>query len=263
LTVTGIIAEPEDRHPVYLVWDHQSWCPAVCKIFRNARKARQEHDVLAKVAHPGIVKSLGVADPALMLLEYLPGQTLNDYAESRPRGRMSVCDVLRTAVHLGCALQHVHRQGYLHLDVKPDNIIVANGRPILFDFGTARRIGAERPPVVQGTDAYMSPEECALGEVSPASDVFSLGVTIFELLTGEIPYPEGTEETPYPQLREKACALRELRSDLPRSVEQAIAACLDRDPTHRPRLGQLLLELNGLIRRGPKMWPAELELAAA
>ena len=263
VTITNIIAEPEGRHPVYLVWDHQNWCPSVCKIFRNSRRAQQEHEVLTRVAHPNIVKSMGTLEPAMMLLEYLAGDTLDNYAARQPRGRMPLSDALRTVVHLGCALEHVHRQGYVHLDIKPGNIIISNGRPVLFDFGTARRIGASRPSVVQGTDAYMAPEECALGDVSPASDVYSLAVTLFELLTAEIPYPEPTEEVPYPQMHEIARPLRELRPQLPHSLEQLLARCLDRDPAKRPELRRLLPELNGLITKGPKMWPDMLDLAAA
>jgi serine/threonine protein kinase len=176
---------------------------------------------------------------------------------------MPLADALRTMVHLGGALEAVHRAGYVHLDVKPNNVIVAGGRPVLFDFGTARQIGGERPTVVVGTDAYMPPEECVLGEASPASDVFSLAVTLFELLTDEIPFPDATEEMPYPQLHHVARPLRELRPDVPKALEQVVAACLDRDPAKRPALAQLLPELNRFIRKGPKMWPEMLELKAA
>jgi serine/threonine protein kinase len=263
VTVTDIIVEPDTRHPVYMVWDHQGWCSAVLKVFRNSRKAAQEHEVLTKVAHPNIVKSLGTYEPAMMLMEYLEGPTLDHYSRSRPRGRMSLSDTLRAMVHLGGALEHVHKRGYVHLDIKPGNVIVAGGRPVLFDFGTARKIGGERPSVVQGTDAYMPPEECELGAVSPASDVFSLGVTLFELLTDEIPFPEPTEEMPYPQLHHIARPLRELRPDVPRALEQAVAACLEREPANRPTMGQLLPELNRHIRSGAKMWPAMVDLKPA
>lgn len=263
VTITNLIVEPEGRHPVYLVWDHQNWCPAVCKIFRSSRRAQQEHDILTRVAHPNIVKSMGTLEPAIMLLEYLSGDNLGDYAARQPRGWMPLSDALRTIIHLGCALEHVHRQGYVHMDIKPGNIIVSNGRPVLFDFGTARRIGDTRPSVVQGTDPYMAPEECALGDVSPAADVFSMGVTLYEMMTREIPYPEPTEGEPYPQMHQAALPLRELRPDLPRSLEQLLARCLDRDPSKRPELKQLLPELNNLIRKGPKMWPDMLDLAAA
>ncbi|MBV9549077.1 MAG: serine/threonine protein kinase [Alphaproteobacteria bacterium] len=253
LTVISAFETNDDRHPVYLAWDHRSWCPVVCKIFRNDAKAEQEYAILSRVAHPNIVRPLGTYRPAILLLEYLEGKTLQDYLADEPEGRLSVSDAVRTIFHIGAALERVHREGYVHLDLKPSNIMIVGGTPKLFDFGTARRIGGGRPPVVQGTDAYMAPEECSLGEVSPASDIFSLGVILFELVTGELPFAEGTDTLPYPQLScEPACA-RAYGVAAP--LWHLIKRCLARDPAQRPAMAELLPELHAFIEDGTPMLP--------
>lgn len=260
LTVLDIIAEIRGRHPVYLVWDRRAWCPVACKVYRNAKGARREHEALARLAHPSIIRSLGTYEPSILLMEYLQGPTLSQYLEEQPNGRMTLSDAMRTIVHIGGALEYVHKQGVLHLDLKPSNVIIVNGRPILFDFGTARVIGEERPPVVQGTDAYMPPEECELGTTSAKSDVFALGVTLFELLTGKMPFV-ASRKTPYPQLTRKAAPLRRYRKDVPEALEGLVARCLSRAPAERPPLSELLCGVNDFIRRGARMWPAGFDPA--
>lgn len=255
LTVLDIIAEIPDRHPVYLVWDRRAWCAVACKIYRNDRGAHREHDVLARFSHPGIIRSLGTYEPAILLTEYLQGPTLSEYIEDQPSGRMSLSDAMRSIVHIGGALEYIHKQGFLHLDLKPSNVIIVNGRPILFDFGTARTVGQERPSIAQGTDEYMAPEECQLGTPSAKSDVFALGVTAFELLTGKLPF-NPSRKVPYPQLTRKPTSMRRYRKDVPEALEALITRCLSLNPDERPALTELMCGVNNFIRRGAKMWPA-------
>ena len=118
-------------------------------------------------------------------MEFLEGPPLHALMHSRPKSRLRIDDALRTVIHIGAALTHVHQRGLLPLDVKPSNIVVVNGRPILFDFGIARWQMAARPKGVRGTDPYIAPEECLLQRITPAADVFGLGVTLYELLTGK------------------------------------------------------------------------------
>jgi serine/threonine protein kinase len=255
LTVVGAVAKARGRHPVYIVWRHGAWCAMACKVFRTPAHAAREHAVLQAVAHPNIVRSFGPAGRATLLLEFLEGPTLAGRLDTAPRGRLGVSDAVRCAIHVGAALQHVHAQGYVHLDVKPANVILAAGRPVLFDFGSARRLGAPRPASVAGTDPYMAPEECRLGEITPAADVFSLGATLYELLTGELPFPEGTRDAPYPQLVCPPAPLRKLRPAVPRGLEALVLACLALNPADRPGLPRLLPALHAYVRRGPRMWP--------
>jgi serine/threonine protein kinase len=114
----------------------------------------------------------------------------------------------------------------LHLDVKPANIIVARGRPILCDFGIARWQTDPRPSHVTGTEDYTSPEECRLGEITPAADIFGVGVTLYELLTGHLPFPQKGEDEPQPPTLQPQSSVRQYRKEVPVGLEKLILSCL-------------------------------------
>jgi serine/threonine protein kinase len=261
LTVLKVIAAVRGRHPVYLVWNHTAWCPMVCKGFSTRRRATREAAALEAMAHPNIIRPLGIRPGGLLLLEVLDGPTL-DHEREQAGGRLSVSHAIRAVMHVGAALEHVHSRGYAHLDVKPGNVIVMDGRPVLFDFGTARPLGDRPLDAVVGTTPYIAPEVVELRGFGPASDVFSLGVTFFEMLTGELPFADETRDAPYPQLAPPK-ALRILRPSVPHELEALVMACLAVDPADRPRLRTLLPALNDLIRHGARMWPDGFSPAVA
>jgi eukaryotic-like serine/threonine-protein kinase len=254
LTVLGAI-DDRGKDPVYIVWHHQNWCPMACKMFEYPAKAQREAAVLRTFAHPNIVRYLGMDGPRHLLMEFLDGSPLSRAVRERRKKRLSVADALRVGIHLGSALQHVHDRGFVHLDVKPSNIIVVHGRPVLFDFGTARLRNGKRPHCPVGTDPYIAPEECLRERVSPAADVFGLGVTLYELLAGKLPFPEGTKRRPFSQLRHFPTSARQHRRDIPEQLDELLLSCLSRDPSARPSLSDLLPGLHGFVRSGPPMWP--------
>lgn len=254
LTVLGIV---HDRHrePVYLVWHHKYWCPMACKVVENTEIAQNQADILLKVAHPNVVRCFGLNGSNCVLMEFLEGPSLHHLMLSRPKGRLGINDALRLAIHLGGALLHVHNVGLLHMDVKPSNVIVVKGRPVLVDFGMARWRTAPRPASVRGTDPYIAPEECLLETITPAADVFGLGVSIYELLTGSLPFPEGREGEPFPQVQHAPASIRLHRPAARTGLEELVLSCLNRDPRERPSLPALLTGLHQFISGGPPMWP--------
>ncbi len=254
LTVLGVVDDRGDE-PVYLVWHHKSWCPMLCKVLESKVAAQREANILLALAHPNIVRCFGVDGSTCLLLEYLEGPSLHQLVKSRPKRQLGINDALRIAIYIGAALSHLHDRGLLHLDVKPANIVVVNGRPILCDFGIARWQGAARPNGVRGTEGYVAPEECLRGKITPAADVFGLGVTLYELLTGHMPFPEKGKAEPYPQTLQPPSSVRRHRAGVPVGLERLVLSCLRQDPKTRPKLPALLPTLHRFISDGPPMWP--------
>jgi serine/threonine protein kinase len=225
-----------------------------CKVARSRRQALQEAKVLAALDHPGVVRFFGRARPAYLLMEFLEGPSLLRLIRSTPRRRLGVSDVARVGIHLGGALTHIHERGFLHLDVKPSNIIVVRGRPMLFDFSTARPRTVKRVPHVEGTDGYMAPEQCLGEPLTPATDVFAFGATLYEALTGRLPFPDTRRR--YPQTVEAPVRIRRYVPSVPAGFEELVLGCLARNPSDRPSSpAQVLPALHEFIRQGPPMWP--------
>lgn len=261
LTVLGNV-DDGGHAPVYIVWNHRAWCPMACKVFRSAKRAADEAKILSALAHPNIVRLLGTGRrPAYILMEFLEGATLKSMVKANPRSGLNVSDAARIAIHLGAALAHMHKCGILHLDIKPSNVIVARGRPVLFDLGTARARADWSVPCVEGTDPYMAPEQCLRHEpVTPATDVFGLGATLYQLLTAKLPFPHGTKRNPFPQITTDATPMRRHRPGIPVALDDLVLRCLARDPARRPASpGAILPFLHDFIRSGPRMWPEGLQ----
>jgi eukaryotic-like serine/threonine-protein kinase len=261
ITVLGVV-DYGGQDAVYLVWDHRDWCPMACKVYARPSDARHEAAVLQALAHPNIVRGLGTGSPGYLLMEYLDGPTLKQLIQSRKEGRLSLANAMRVGIYLGSALIHMHSRGFLHLDVKPSNVVIYRGRPVLFDLGTARPCSQPQLKSSIGTDFYMSPEQCERGQVSPASDVFAFGVTLYQMLTGQLPFPKARSRTSFPQTRVEPTPLRTHLPRAPQALESLLQTCLARSAEARPALSQLLPALHEFINTGPRMWPASLEPAA-
>jgi serine/threonine-protein kinase len=202
----------------------------------------REIGITARLAHPHIVPLLDSGESEGILYSvsaYVPGGSLRQRLDRE--GRLPLADALRIAEEVGAGLDYAHRNGIVHRDVKPENILFADGHAVLTDFGIAR---ASAVPVADGltiegqtlgTPDYMSPEQAAGEEpLQGASDVYSLACVVFEMLAGEPPFRTGSARTTIARhVTEAARPVRTLRPDVPAGVEQAIARALAKDPSMR------------------------------
>ncbi len=254
-----------NRYEVFLVWDGSLFALGVAKVLRPDQAADEkalrdlsrEVEALEALAHPTLVRSFGAVldgPHPHVLIEHLEGPSLRRLI--RRDGAIGLEQLLPLAANVAGALQYMANAGYVHLDVKPDNIVMGLP-PRLLDLSIARTLErAARTSGPLGTDPYMAPEQC-LPEgtgppIGPAADAWGLGATLFYAVSGERPFPKGSgEEGPerFPQLVEGS---RPLPPRLPGSLRELIAELLDRDPDRRPSCGEAVERLEPLVAELPR-----------
>jgi eukaryotic-like serine/threonine-protein kinase len=251
------------RYEAYLAWDELLHTLVVVKVLRPDRVEdpgakeglRVERDALAMVDHPVIVRCFDAVlegDRPHLVLEFLEGPRLSTLI--RRYGPVGPEQWLPLATQVCSALHYMHNRGLVHLDIKPRNLIMG-APPRVIDLSVARTIeDAARLAHPVGTDLYMAPEQCdpkARGPVTPAVDVYGLGVTLYEAAAGRLPWREEEEEEErFPQLGRDPLPLPE---EVPEPLVEPILACLEPMPEDRPTpaaLGSMLEPLvNALPRR--------------
>jgi serine/threonine protein kinase len=260
------------RCETWLAWDLGRWCPVAVKLPRPGQGARAvsglaaEAQVAAAVAHPGIRRLL---DDRLdqprphLVFEYVEGPTLDDALAGE--GPFHPVDVLLVGMQLAAALGHLHGRGLAHLDLKPGNVVLRDGRPVLIDLGLARPVGeAPAGGHRRGSPPWMAPEQVRRRPASPGMDLFALGAVLFELATGTQAFdPAGTGPPArrWPQLAGPAPRARARSPEIPAAVDRAVAALLAPDPADRPAAaGQALSLLSGAMpadaAEEDRLWPA-------
>ncbi len=218
---------------------------------------RLEARSAANLSHPNIVTvhDFGFADNLLyIVMEYIHGKDMKQLI--RERGRFSVQDGIPLLVQACAGIGYAHRAGLVHCDVKPHNMLVANdGRLKVTDFGIARALAtiatSERTDVVWGSPLYFAPEQAAGEPPSPASDVYSLGVVMYELLSGTPPFTASTaDELARLHISARPIPIREYIPDIPTALEEIISKVLSKEPAARYRtadqLGRVLLKFGTL-----------------
>jgi serine/threonine protein kinase len=251
-------------YEAYLAFDEVTYTAVVVKAVRPAqvtdevtlRGLRREAETLARVAHPALVRLLRTEEGERphLVLEHLDGPRLSTLV--RKHGALSPQQYLPLAIEVASALHYLHRQGVVHLDVKPSNIIM--GAPAkLIDVSVARSLEAAAAlgyPV--GTDSYMAPEQCdppRTGAPGPASDVWGLGATLFEAVSGRRPFADGDQRSEHPAVRwPQLVDLPDLLPEqVPGPVAEVVLACLEHDPARRPTPADVADELAPVLGRLP------------
>jgi serine/threonine-protein kinase len=213
---------------------------------------RQEAKAAANLSHPNIVTvhDFGLDQGQLFIvMEYVPGTDLKTLIKQR--GRFSPDDAVPLLIQACAGIGYAHRAGLVHCDVKPQNMLVTpDMRLKVTDFGIARALSTiqpdERSEVVWGSPQYFSPEQASGAAPSPASDVYSLGVIMYEMLTGSLPFHATTSaELARLHLDAVPVPISELLPDISPTLEQILTKVLSKEPSQRYRtadqLGRVLM----------------------
>jgi serine/threonine-protein kinase len=217
------------------------------------RQFQNEARAAANLSHPNIVTvydyGLDEGRP-FIVMELVPGTDLKSLL--RKRGRFTIEEGIPLMVQACAGIGYAHRAGLVHCDVKPHNMLVTpDGRLKVTDFGIARALAtlnpAERSEVVWGSPQYYAPEQAAGHAPSPASDVYSLGVVMYEILTGTLPFTSASaEELAHLHLEAKPIPPSEYIPDIPKALEEIILKVLAKEPSARYRtadqLGRVLMK---------------------
>lgn len=242
---------------IKLLREDYSRSPAFLERFRQEAKSS------ANLSHPNIVTvhDFGMDQGQIyIVMEYVPGTDLKTLIQKR--GRFRPEEALPLLIQACAGIGYAHRAGLVHCDVKPQNMLVTpDGRLKVTDFGIARALATIRPDeqsdVVWGSPQYFSPEQAAGAAPSPASDVYSLGVVMYEMLTGSLPF-QATTATHLARLHLNAepPPLTEMVPEISPTLERILDKVLSKEPSQRYRtadqLGRVLMNF-GDVRKAPTL----------
>jgi serine/threonine protein kinase/WD40 repeat protein len=202
------------------------------------RRFEREAQIVAKLEHPHIVPLYDYwrePDAAYLVMRFLRGGSVEDLLRSGPLDPVRASSILD---QVAAALSAAHRQGIVHRDVKPGNVLLDElGNAYLTDFGVALEAGSpERSSgtLIRGTPGYLSPEQVRLDPASPRSDIYALGIVAYEMLTGAPPFPESSLTALLDHhVRDSIPSVREVRPDLPAALDLAIGCATAKDAKDR------------------------------
>lgn len=210
---------------------------------------RREATGAAKLAHANIVNIYDVGEEngsQYIIMEYVSGPTLKEVIQRK--GHLEPAEAVRIASEIASALESAHRNNLVHCDIKPHNILVmADGHIKVTDFGIARAVSASTMTYsgnVMGSVHYFSPEQAKGTVITTKSDVYSLGVVLYEMLTGQLPF---NGETPVSialqHLQQEPTALRQLNPSIPPVLEAIVQKAMSKEPADRPSSTEMYEDL--------------------
>ena len=200
-------------------------------------KFRTEAQSAAGLEHPNIVNIYDVGSEKGMhyiVMEYVEGITLKTYIEKK--GQLSFKEAVSIAIQVGRGIEAAHSKGIIHRDIKPQNIIISkDGKVKVTDFGIAKAITSNTVSTnAMGSVHYTSPEQARGGFSDQRSDIYSIGITLFEMVTGQVPFDgETTVEVAMKHLQQEITPPSELVPDIPYSLEQIILKCTQKSSERR------------------------------
>jgi serine/threonine protein kinase len=241
--------------------------PELAKESPFARRFQREAKLLTKLDSPHIIRVLDYGSYEgvdFIALEYMEGRTLSAILEEE--GALEVEWALSLARQVAQGLAHADQAGVVHRDIRPANIMVApSGLAKIMDLGLARGADLSRLTAtgVLGSPQYLSPEQAEGKEADIRSDIYSLGVTLFEMLTGQRPYEaDSTVDIVLKHLQEPVLSLREFNEEIPGEVDELVKRCLAKAPEERFQTpGELIEAIDGALRGSEGKTPPGMEAA--
>jgi serine/threonine protein kinase len=225
--------------------------PEIVKTSRNIRLFLGGAEIVREVNHPNIVRVLDVLldkEMPCVVMEYVEGNNLKHYlVHNDPVVTEKPFEIL---MQLACGIQHLHASRILHRDIKPENILISEKMEVkIADFSLAVRIGKGPliSKVICGSKSYIAPERILLSRYDERADIYSMGITAYELLTGRLPYTGASDqEVLYKHVNPhvRPPAIRRLNPSVPAELERIVLTCMRKDPARRyPDVGLIIRDL--------------------
>ncbi len=225
----------------------------------SVRRFINESKAVAMMSHPNIVNIYDVSvreDLKYIVMEYVEGITLKNYMTKR--GALTLREIISYTEQILTALRHAHSKGIVHRDIKPQNImLLKDGIVKVTDFGIAKLPNAETVTLTDkaiGTVYYISPEQASGQEIDQRSDLYSLGVMMYEMATGVLPF---TADSPVSvammQINDIAKPLLELNSNIPKGLEQIIGIAMEKEPAYRYQNAEDMIRQIRRLKENPNI----------